>query len=156
MTCFSSSPTQCPSGRLLVFCSTISRDHLNMALKGAGKESFLSCKSLSLTLTQLNSVKGRQRSGGSSSRTTLVRLLQHLQLQVMDLYRGRTQVICQTHEITITITTSFCSQSLWCSSVETVWDLWDLWQSSWCSSSCPCMACISLETKAIFVVPSHV
>lgn len=99
MTCFSSTPTQCSSVRLLVLFSTVSRDHLEMALKGVGKESFFSCKSLRLTLTQLSSGKGRQRSGASNSWPTLVRLLQHLHLQVMEVIwgRGRTQMICQTH-----------------------------------------------------------
>lgn len=154
MTCFSNTPTQCPSVRLLVLCSTISRDHLEMALKEVGKESFLSCKSPSLTLTQLNSGRGDKGVWGSNSRPTLVRLLQHLQLQVMEVIwgRGRTQVICQTHEITI----SFYPQSFPCSSVETVQDPWDPWQGSGCSSSCPCIACIALETNAIFVMPCHV
>lgn len=53
MACFGNTPTQCPSVRLLVLCSTISREHLEMPLKGAGKDSFLYCKSPSLTLTQL-------------------------------------------------------------------------------------------------------
>lgn len=70
-----------------------------------------------LISTQLNTVKGRHRSGGRfNSRTTLVKLLQHLQLQVVELYRGRAQAIWQTHKITVSV----YLQSFQCSSLETV------------------------------------